>query len=53
VAAALKEEFGTEAELVPGSGGILEVKRGDRIIWTNRGSGGLPDPATVVEAFRN
>lgn len=53
MAAALKVEFGTEAELIPGSGGILEVKRGDSVIWTNRESGGLPDPADVVEAFRS
>jgi len=53
VAAALKAEFGTEAELIPGSHGILEVKRGEHVVWTNRESGGLPDPTAVVNAFRS
>ncbi|GIV01859.1 MAG: hypothetical protein D6724_02905 [Armatimonadetes bacterium] len=52
MAAALKEAFGVESELIPGSGGILEVKRGDTVVWTNRETGGLPDPQVVVEAMR-
>jgi predicted Rdx family selenoprotein len=52
VAAALKEAFGVEAELIPGAGGILEVKKGNVVIWTNRNGGGLPNPQVVVEAMR-
>lgn len=52
MAAVLKAEFGTDAELIPGSHGIFEVKHGERIVWTNRDTGGLPDPATVADAFR-
>gem|GEM_PF-4727442 len=53
MAAALQAEFGTDAELIPGSHGILEVKHGEHVVWTNRESGGLPEPTTVVDAFRS
>jgi selenoprotein W-related protein len=47
VAAALRAELSVDAKLVPGSGGIFEVKVGDKTV-AKRAKGHFPDAAEVV-----
>jgi len=49
VAAALRKQLAMEAKLVPGSGGIFEVKVGERTV-AKRAKGHFPDAAEVVAA---
>ena len=49
IAAALRAELSADAKLVPGSGGIFEVKVGDDIVARRR-KGHFPDAAEVVAA---
>ncbi len=48
-AAALRERFAIDAKLVPGTGGVFEVKVGDRIV-AKRARGHFPDTSEVVAA---
>lgn len=46
---ALRAELAVEAELVPGSGGVFEIKVGDKTV-AKRAKGHFPDTAEVVAA---
>jgi selenoprotein W-related protein len=48
-AAALRERLAVEAKLVPGTGGIFEVRVGEETV-AKRSKGHFPDPAEVVAA---
>ena len=48
-AAALNKELGVAAELVPGTGGVYEVRVGEAVV-AKRSLGGFPDDAEVVQA---
>jgi len=48
-AAALRERLAVEAKLVPGTGGVFEVKVGDKVV-ARRAKGHFPDAAEVVAA---
>lgn len=48
-AAALKDRLDVAADLVPGTGGIFEVRVDDRVVAT-RSRDGFPDPAQIVAA---
>ena len=48
-AAALRERLAVEAKLVPGTGGVFEVKVGDKVV-ARRAKGHFPDAAAVVAA---
>jgi selenoprotein W-related protein len=48
-AAALRERFSIDAKLVPGTGGVFEVKVGDKIV-AKRAKGHFPDTSEVVAA---
>jgi selenoprotein W-related protein len=48
-AAALREQLALEATLVPGTGGIFEVKVGGKTV-AKRAKGHFPDAAEIVEA---
>jgi selenoprotein W-related protein len=48
-ATALRERLSIDARLVPGTGGVFEVKVGDRIV-AKRANGHFPDTAEVVAA---
>lgn len=48
-ASALRERLDIEAELVPGTGGIFEVRVDDKVV-AQRSREGFPDPAEVVAA---
>jgi selenoprotein W-related protein len=47
VAAELKEAFGVEATLIPGSGGVFEVKRDGDLIYAKAETGRFPNPGEV------
>ncbi|RTE93382.1 Rdx family protein [Bradyrhizobium sp. LVM 105] len=49
VAAALRRQLGLDADLVPGKGGIFQVKLGDRIV-ASRSKGHFPDGDDIVAA---
>lgn len=49
VSNALRAELAVEAELVPGSGGVFEIKVGDKTV-AKRAKGHFPDTAEVVAA---
>jgi selenoprotein W-related protein len=48
-AAALTRELGLTADLVPGTGGIFEVRVGD-VVVAERSMGHFPDDSEVVKA---
>jgi selenoprotein W-related protein len=48
-AAALRQRLAVEARLVPGTGGIFEVRVGEETV-AERSKGHFPDPAEVVAA---
>ncbi|KWV58739.1 hypothetical protein AS156_03010 [Bradyrhizobium macuxiense] len=49
VAALLRERLGLDAVLVPGKGGIFEVKLGDKVV-AKRAKGHFPDAGEIVAA---
>lgn len=54
MAAAVKSEFGVDAELIQGHGGIFDVSVDGAIAFTNAGRcGPLPWPEEVVQAIRD
>ena len=48
-AAELRKQLNVNARLVPGKGGIFEVRVGDRVVAT-RAQGHFPDAAEIVAA---
>ena len=48
-AALLRTRLGLEATLVPGKGGIFEVRLGDKVV-ARRAKGHFPDAAEIVAA---
>ena len=52
----LLSTFGTELQavtLVPGSGGIFEIRTGEDLIWERKRDGGFPDVKTLKQAVRD
>ena len=53
LAVAFEKEFGVMSELVPGSGGILEVVLDGKVVWTNRENRGYkPSNEEAIAALR-
>jgi selenoprotein W-related protein len=50
-AAALRQQLGLESDLVPGKGGVFQVKLGDRIV-ASRSKGYFPDGDGIVAAVK-
>jgi selenoprotein W-related protein len=48
-AAALKERLGVDAALVPGTGGIFEIRVGDKVV-SKRTREGFPETPDIVRA---
>ncbi|OMI04655.1 hypothetical protein BSN85_26365 [Bradyrhizobium brasilense] len=48
-AALLRERLGVDATLIPGKGGIFQVKLGDEVV-ARRTKGQFPDAAEIVAA---
>lgn len=42
-----------EVALVPGTGGIFEVRLGDELIWERKRDGGFPDAKALKQAVRD
>jgi selenoprotein W-related protein len=42
-----------EVALVPGSGGVFEVRVDGRPVWSRSDEGGFPEPKTVKQAVRD
>jgi selenoprotein W-related protein len=49
LAAELKQSLGVEASLIPGAGGIFEVKRDGELVYTKAEVGRFPKPGEVVD----
>jgi selenoprotein W-related protein len=52
VAAEIEQELGLVAELRKGSGGILEVRLNDELVFSKKQVGRFPLPGEVVAALR-
>ncbi|SPH23652.1 hypothetical protein DEA8626_02718 [Defluviimonas aquaemixtae] len=39
--------------LIPGTGGIFEIRLGDRLIWERKTDGGFPDAAELKQRVRD
>jgi selenoprotein W-related protein len=46
------EELGA-VTLVPGTGGIFEIRVGDELIWDRKRDGGFPDVRTLKQLVRD
>ena len=46
------EELGA-VTLVPGTGGIFEIRIGDELVWDRRRDGGFPDVRTLKQRVRD
>jgi selenoprotein W-related protein len=46
------EELGA-VTLVPGTGGIFEIRVGDELVWDRRRDGGFPDVRTLKQRVRD
>ncbi len=44
----IERDLGLKSRLVPGSGGIFEVRVDGEVVFTNDSRGGVPDPQRVV-----
>jgi len=53
LAAELKEEFQTDAQLIPGSGGIFDVQVDGALLYSKLGGDDhFPEPGEVVSRIR-
>lgn len=53
VADVLQKNFDVNPEFVKGDGGILEIRSGTDIVWTNRDQRGTkPSDSEVLSAYR-
>jgi selenoprotein W-related protein len=48
LAAAIKQELGIEATLIPGGGGIFDVEIEGRRIYSKRETGRFPTPEEIL-----
>jgi selenoprotein W-related protein len=52
----LLSTFGTdigEVALVPGTGGVFEIRCGDQVVWDRKTDGGFPDVKTLKQRVRD
>ena len=52
MAASLKKEFGVDAELIQGGGGIFDVKLDGKLIYSKHEMGRFPEHDEVIDAVR-
>jgi selenoprotein W-related protein len=51
LAAELKESLGTDAELIPGGGGVFDVKVDGALVYSKFETGRFPQPGEVSKAL--
>jgi len=49
LAAAIKERFGIEPELIRGSGGVFDVTVDGKLIYSKHATGTFPEPDEILE----
>ena len=53
LAAEIKEQFGVDAELIAGSGGVFDIVVGDEVIYSKKQSGNeFPADGVVLERLK-
>jgi selenoprotein W-related protein len=52
MAAALKDQFGVKAKLVPGSGGIFDIEVDGKLVASRRELGRFPEPDEVIALLK-
>ncbi len=52
MADALKKSLGITAELIPGSGGVFDVKADGQMVFSKKIAGRFPDSAEVLTALK-
>lgn len=53
MAAELKQAFGTEAELIRGSGGVFDVVVDGKKVFDKHATGRFPEPGEVVKLLKH
>lgn len=48
----LKKEFGSEARLVPGKGGVFDVVVNGKKVFSKFQQGRFPNPGEILETFK-
>ena len=48
----LKKEFGLDAKLVPGRGGVFDVTVDGRMVFSKSKTGRFPNPGEVTEKLK-
>jgi selenoprotein W-related protein len=51
LAAAIKQALGIEAELIPGSGGVFDVKADGQLVFSKKVAGRFPENREIIEAL--
>ncbi len=49
MAASIKKKYGVEPELVPGGGGIFDVKRDGKLLFSKHESGRFPEDQEILD----
>jgi selenoprotein W-related protein len=52
LAAAIKKSIGVDAELIPGSGGVFDVKADGQLVFSKKIAGRFPEPDEVLGALK-
>jgi selenoprotein W-related protein len=48
----LKRDFGVDAELVPGSGGVFDVTADGKVVYSKKMTGRFPNSGEVTKLLR-
>jgi selenoprotein W-related protein len=51
LAAAIKKSLGIDAELIPGSGGVFDVKADGQLVFSKKAAGRFPESVEVISAL--
>jgi len=48
----LRQAFGVEAKLIPGSGGVFDVTVDGKLVFSRRKTGRFPDPGEIARQLK-
>lgn len=51
MAAEIQSRFGVESELIPGKGGVFDVKADGKLVFSKHEAGRFPEPDEVLAAL--